>query len=315
MSSDHMSTNELSNELTFAHLTDPHFTVPTFASLAEIANKRALSVLSWRVKRRHRYTREVFEAVVRDASDHTDTFVLTGDLTQAGLDSECEAARDWLAHFANGRHVYVIPGNHDAIHLGGKRANWETLWAPWMGAGDSRLPFVRKQGPVAFIGLSSAVPTAPFMASGRVGRAQLEALAPILDDCRAQGLCRVLLVHHCPVVSVDSPRRGLLDAPELGAIITKHGAELILHGHNHRWMRHAIAGPAGEVDVPVLSAPAAGSVGAPDGRYRAGYYLVKVRNHEGYWRITVEAREFADTASRRRELMEFSLPGADSGVL
>ena len=37
-------------------------------------------------------------------------------------------------------------------------------------------PFVRRRGPLALIGVSSAVPTPPLMATGRLGRAQLDAL-------------------------------------------------------------------------------------------------------------------------------------------
>ncbi|MCY4277199.1 MAG: metallophosphoesterase [Gammaproteobacteria bacterium] len=298
-------------ELTFAHLTDPHFTVPEFASWREIANKRALSVLSWRWKRRHRYKREVFEAVARDAARHADTFVLTGDLTQAGLKSECEAARDWLANFAEHRRVCVIPGNHDSIRLDGQCAKWETLWTPYMGA-DAAFPYVKTFGEVAFIGLSSAVPTAPFLASGRLGQKQLRELARILRDCREKGLCRVLLVHHCPVPSLDSPRRGLRDAAGLCEVVAKTGAELVLHGHNHRWMQHAIEGPS--CQVPVLSAPSAGSVGMPDGRYRAGYYLVTVRASERSWQLGVEARQFETTESSQREHLQFELPKARSEV-
>ncbi len=303
-------------ELTFAHLTDPHFTVPEFVSWREIANKRALSVLSWRWKRRHRYRREVFEAVARDAARHTDTFVLTGDLTQAGLKSECEAARDWLANFAEHRRVCVIPGNHDSIRLnsqlnGGQRAEWEALWVPYMGAGAA-FPYLKVFARVAFVGLSSAVPTAPFLASGRLGQKQLQDLVRILRDCREQGLFRVLLVHHCPLPSLDSPRRGLTDAVGLCEVIAEVGAELVLHGHNHRWMQNTIEGPS--CRVPVLSAPSAGSVGMPDGRYRAGYYLFTVQASERSWQLGVEARQFENTESSQREHLQFELPKARSQV-
>ncbi len=299
----------MTDELTFAHLTDPHFTVPEFASWSEIANKRALSVLSWRLKRKRRYQREVFEALAHDAARHTDTFVLTGDLTQAGLKSECEAAQNWLAKFAECRRVCVIPGNHDSIRLNGQRAEWEALWAPYMGAGAA-FPYVKTFGRVAIIGLSSAVPTAPFLASGRVGSRQRKDLARILIECREQGLCRVLLVHHCPVPSLDSPRRGLSDAAALCEVIAEAGAELVLHGHNHRWMQHTIKGPS--CAVPVLSAPAAGSIGMADGRYRAGYYLITVRATECSWQLSAEARQFGQEASHRRELHQFELPKARS---
>jgi hypothetical protein len=43
-------------------------------------------------------------------------------------------------------------------------------------ADGTPFPFVRRRGPLALIGVSSAVPTPPLMATGRLGRAQLDAL-------------------------------------------------------------------------------------------------------------------------------------------
>ena len=291
--------------LTFAHLTDPHFTEPRFASWREIINKRALSVLSWKLKRQHRYQREIFESLTRDAADHTDLFALTGDLTQAGLESECDQARAWLADFAGANRLCVIPGNHDSIFLGGKPAYWEEKWKDWMGDAPG-FPFVRTFASLAFIGLCSAVPTAPFLASGRLGSAQLTRLSCLLRRCRERGLCRILLVHHCPVASVDTPRRGLLDAEPLRAIIAEEGAELVLHGHNHRWMKHMLEGPEGV--VPVLSAPSAASLGTPEGRYKAGYYLIEVDGREDGWHIQAEARELDGARTKVLDTLHFDMP-------
>ena len=290
--------------LRFAHLTDPHFTEPRFTKWREIANKRALSVLSWQLNRRHKYKREVFESLVRDAAGHTDLFALTGDLTQAGLESECEQARSWLLDFAGANRLCLIPGNHDSIHLGGCPAYWEKMWQTWMGQ-ESGFPFVRIHQSIAFIGLSSAVPTAPFLASGRLGSAQLERLPQRLRQCREQGLCRVLLVHHCPAALVDAPRRGLLDAAPLRAIIAEEGVELVLHGHNHRWMRHELKAPVGT--VPVLSAPSAASLGTAEGRYRAGYYLIEVERRERGWHIEAEARELDGAGTKALDTLRFDL--------
>lgn len=302
----------MNREVTFAHLTDPHFTVPSFASWREIANKRALSVLSWRWKRRHKYKLAVFEALARDASSRTNRLVLTGDLTQAGLISECQAARDWLAAFATDNEICVIPGNHDSIRIDGEHADWETRWAPWMGDDGTGVPFVRTFGCAAFIGLSSAVPTAPFLASGRIGRAQLREFRHMLIKCREAGLCRVVLVHHCPVPGLDSPRRGLADANTFCEIVAEEGAELILHGHNHRWMHNAVAGPFGE--VPVLSVPSAGSVGMPDGRYRAGYSLITIVDGGETWEMRVQARELAESVAKQGEMRYYTLTKADPGA-
>ena len=50
------------------------------------------------------------------------------------------------------------------------------MWAVVIALAGLCIPTLRRRGPVALIGLSSAVPTPPFMATGTLGRAQLEAL-------------------------------------------------------------------------------------------------------------------------------------------
>ena len=171
-----------------------------------------------------------------------------------------------------------------------------------------RVPICANLPSLAFIGLSSAVPTAPFLASGRLGSAQLERLPQVLTQCREQGLCRVLLVHHCPAASVDSPRRGLLDGGALRAIIAEQGVELVLHGHNHRWMQHQLEGPSGT--IPILCAPSAASLGTPEGRYKAGYYLIDVERRERGWSIEAEARELDGAGSKVLDRLRFGLPAS-----
>lgn len=291
----------------FAHLSDPHFTEPRFDSWREIANKRALSVLSWKLRRRHKYKAEVFYALARDALRDADFLAITGDLTQAGLKSECRQAANWLAEFEGSERLCLIPGNHDSIRVPQGNAYWQDLWRDWM-AGTERFPYLHRTGSLAFIGLSSAVPTPPFVAGGHLGTSQLAALPALLRECRQAGLCRVLLVHHSPAASVDSPRRGLSDAGALRRIIAQQGVELVLHGHNHRWLHHSIPGPSG--DVPVLSPPAAASLGTAEGRYRAGYYLFEVSASGQAWQIRAEAREMAGHASRTVDEKFFEIANA-----
>ncbi len=52
---------------------------------------------------------------------------------------------------------------------------------------------------MALIGLCSAVPTPPFVASGRLGREQLDAFEGELRALSNEGLARVVLIHHPPL--------------------------------------------------------------------------------------------------------------------
>jgi hypothetical protein len=153
-------------------------------------------------------------------------------------------------------------------------------------------PSLRVRGPIALIGLNSAVPTAPHLATGRVGAAQLAPLADLLADLGARKLCRVVLVHHPPTHAGVSWRRRLEDGPELCAILARAGAELVLHGHSHRAARDTIASKHGL--IPVCGVPATSSAV----RSRPGAYQVfAIEQRASGFAIQCEVREI-DAAAR-----------------
>ena len=74
--------------------------------------------------------------------------------------------------------------------------------------GDVAFPLLRRRGPLALISASSAVPTPPLMATGWLGRSQLDALERMLAGLAAEQVFRVLLIHHpaafgCPLQATD----------------------------------------------------------------------------------------------------------------
>src|SRR4029077_16481792 len=94
--------------------------------------------------------------------------------------------------------VTLVPGNHD-IYVRGAQQAPAKYWADYMRGDDGldRFPFVRQRGNVALIGLSTALPTALFLAPGRLGKRQWARLLETLDQTR--GLFRVVLIHPPPV--------------------------------------------------------------------------------------------------------------------
>ena len=95
-------------------------------------------------------------------------------------------------------------------------------------------PFVRRFGDIALIALSSAIPTMPFLAAGRLGSAQRALLGIALEELGRRGLFRVVLIRRPPLASQAGWRRGLRDAKKLTSLLKEKGAELVLHGHNHQ---------------------------------------------------------------------------------
>src|SRR3546814_1286444 len=157
--------------------------------------------------RHRRHLPQVLAALCGDVAAHSPGHLLvTGDLVNIALPAEFAAARRWLESLGTPADVTVVPGNHDAT----VRLGWTAglgRWAPWMtGDGDEaggsaandatdRFPVVRRRGSIGFVNLSSAVPTAPLLACGRLGRAQVERAAVALDRLRRDGLFRVVAIH------------------------------------------------------------------------------------------------------------------------
>ena len=91
--------------------------------------------------------------------------------------------------------VSFTPGNHDA-YVRDAMPRLAAAFTPWTQsdaeyAHGETFPFVRVRGEVALIGLSTATPTGPLMATGRLGARQIEALAAILQQTGAKDLARV----------------------------------------------------------------------------------------------------------------------------
>jgi 3',5'-cyclic AMP phosphodiesterase CpdA len=195
----------------------------------------------------------------------------------------------------------VIPGNHDA-YVGVDRRHALARWADYMtsdpgpvaGAdGGCGFPWLRLPGPLALIGLSSAIATPPGFATGRLGRPQLEALDHLLAMLAREGRCRVVLLHHPPLDVAGARRRRLIDAAAFRRILGRHGAELILHGHEHVPMAGTIPGPQGP--IPVVGVPSASSLD-PRPRRRARYQIYEIEKIAGRWSLSRQTWVYDQTA-------------------
>src|SRR5215813_11832805 len=175
---------------TLAHLSDPHLPPLPAARLRDLASKRALGYLNW-TRNRHKYhRREVLDALVADiraqAPDH---IAVTGDLVNLALEAEFAPSLKWLQSVGEAHNVTVIPGNHDA-YVRATRHRAAEAWSDYLrgdsDGGKGHFPFVRRRGPLTLIGVSSAVPTPPLMATGKLGHAQMQALDKILAQLASE---------------------------------------------------------------------------------------------------------------------------------
>jgi 3',5'-cyclic AMP phosphodiesterase CpdA len=291
------------NRLDLAHVSDLHLALPERPPrLRDLLSKRFFSWLSWRRNRRFVHKPEVLAALMADVrAAGGGHLVVTGDLTNLALPGEFAHARDWLDGQGTGEAVTVIPGNHDALVPVGWREG-QGQWADWMGpgvAGEDGYPFVKRLGEAALVGVSSATPTGLFLATGRIGAAQLARLETVLRALGAEGAFRVVLVHQPIIDGAVSGRKALLDRAELRAVLARAGAELVLHGHAHTASVESTPGPAGP--IPVVGAPSASAAFEAHGE-PAGWRRIVVEPSNAAWRVTVSARTLqADGGFSERE--------------
>ena len=275
-----------------AHITDPHVGPLPRPKLRQLLSKRATGYVNWRRGRGKHHDMDVLAALIADlhlqGSDH---IACTGDLCNIGLPDEWETARVFLEALGQPDRVSFVPGNHDA-YVRGSLEGLLAACGAWTADEDGRagvFPYLRRRGPLALVGLSSAIPTKPFAATGRVGPPQIAAAEAILCDLAREPdpPCRVVMIHHPPHPGGARAGRELKDADAFTAMIGRAGAELVLHGHNHVGTVAFVDGP-GRASVPVVGAPSA-SARSIRINHRASYYLYTFAHENG--RIAITATE------------------------
>jgi 3',5'-cyclic AMP phosphodiesterase CpdA len=274
-----------------AHFSDVHALPPSVLRGTRPwhwLSKRFAGYVNLRLNRREKHPVRLFEAMIDDLNrTSVDHVVVTGDLTNLSLPSEMQLARAILDRLALGpTGVTVVPGNHDVYTLDAFAARrFERAMRPYLESDDpirEGFPLVRHRGDVAVIGVSTARPSPVPFADGSIGRRQLRAVEEAL--AAARGMFRVLALHHPPVTNRAALLRGLRDRAALQAVLRRVGAELVLHGHEHRDLRTFVDGPEGPIPV----------IGVGSGTYddhrderRARYNVYEI---EGGRLVSVETR-------------------------
>ena len=289
---------------TLAHLSDPHLPPLPAPSLSELIGKRALGYLNWTRNRRKYHRRDVLDTLVSDMQTQVpDHVAITGDLVNLALEAEFAPALAWLRRVGPPDRVTAIPGNHDA-YVRSTRHWFGESFADYLHGDDPAhmtFPFLRWRGPLVLIGLSTAVPTAPFMATGTLGRSQIDALDRTLSGLAGSDAFRVLLIHH-PLRS-DSKIKRLTDASALLAVLERHGVDLVLHGHDHIHSTIWVDGPHRE--IPVVGVPSA-SAQAHGQTPAAAYNLFSIARDGNAWRCEQAVRGI-DDKMRVREIRRVRL--------
>lgn len=246
-----------------AHLSDLHLLALDGAVPFRLFNKRITGYVNLRLRREAVHQRFAAQAAAREIRRlGVDHVVLTGDLTNLALEAEFELGLRFLAEDLGlpPERVSLVPGNHDAYTAGAHRSRrFARTFASYLRsdlaepavAGEA-FPFVHLRGPAAIIGVSTALPRPPLLASGAVGRAQLEALARILVHPEVASRTVVVLQHHPihdPASFVARVLQGLDDSREEARVLAGVRRGLLLHGHLHRRVHRRLPTDRGYLDA------------------------------------------------------------------
>jgi 3',5'-cyclic AMP phosphodiesterase CpdA len=274
---------------TLAHLSDPHLAPLPKPRWSELIGKRLTGYINWQRSRRFIHDSAVLAKIVADMRAQAPGHIaVTGDIANIALPQEFTRGRDWLQSLGSPNDVSFVLGNHD-IYVSQAAPIAMREWGGYMSGdhGTSGFPYVRRRGPLALIGLSSGVPTAPFLATGRLGERQLAQFSALLAQLRDEGVFRVVMIHHPPVSPRPANKR-LVDSDEFLRVIAAHGADLVLHGHDHLHMLNWLSGPHG-ARVPAVGVPSA-SEAPGTSRDAAAYNLYAIDGAPGAWRCDMTSR-------------------------
>ena len=248
-----------------AHISDLHLIALDGAVPLRLLNKRLTGYVNLKLVRSPIHQLPIAQAVAREVGrggfDHV---VVTGDLTNLALEREFELVRTVLEQELglDPAMVSIVPGNHDAYTRGAYRSRRFQTYLGAYATSDlpdlagvslpGAFPFVRLRGPAAVIGLCSAVPRPPMVASGMFGRAQREALGRILAHPEVRRRTPIILQHHPlhnPPGRAKALLEGLWDAEEEQALLAGLARGLVLHGHLHRRIHRTLQTRGGRVEA------------------------------------------------------------------
>jgi 3',5'-cyclic AMP phosphodiesterase CpdA len=274
-----------------AHFSDVHLgPLPFGAAFRHFATKRLIGAVSWHARRKWNQRPDIAialrDAVLAEAPDHV---VCSGDIVNIAAREEFAPARDFLAGFGAFEQLTFAPGNHDT-YVDVPYNKGLSHFEPWMASdlktpqADPAWPRIRLRRNVALVSLNSAQPQKYNLAQGTLGPQQLDATAKALAVLRERGFCRIVNIHHPPLPGFAPDRKALTDAEELKSVLADVGAELVLHGHNHKTMMHALktrSGPLAVIGVPSASSSGAGHHEA------AAFHMFSINRQNREWQIAM----------------------------
>ena len=226
-----------------AHLSDLHLLEDGHEARRGAARRRLRYISLGRPydpQARRKRAAEALAASRRSGADH---LVLTGDLTEDGIEPQFAILAELLE--ASGwapQRVTLIPGNHDAYTSG---EAWALALAgplaPYSATSTLGAP-VRLPG-MTILPLSTSLAQHYTRSAGALPAGALVNVEEAAAESRRSGDALVLAMHHPPRRSLLPPLQwidGFRDHAALGMILGAHDHVHVIHGHTHMATDHAV---------------------------------------------------------------------------
>jgi len=188
------------------HLTDPHFGCEDDAALTAV----------------RRYAEEI----------KPDAAIVTGDISKDGLQTELDAACDWMRSLPVP--VMLTPGNHDVPYF----EMWGRLFYPWdryrrASHGLRTLAWHTRDWTIVPTNTARPWQLRLNWAQGEISRGQTAIAASELQRA-VPGALRIVITHHPLDWPNDAPIKGVTRGGKRALTrLVDAGAELFLSGHLH----------------------------------------------------------------------------------
>ncbi|MEO7096688.1 MAG: metallophosphoesterase [Polyangiales bacterium] len=304
-----------------AHFSDLHLLSLEGMGVKRFLNKRLTGFMMLRFHRKSVHKPHAVRAVADEVKQaRIDHVAITGDLTNLALESEFDLVDRFLESDLglSPDQVSVVPGNHDVYTRGSaNKRRFEQYFAKYMTSDlpefgvehfGAKYPYVKLRKGIAIIGMSTAVPRGPMVASGRFGSAQIDQLALLLEHPEIKSRTKVILQHH-PAHNmrnrVIAYLEGLHDSKHMLRTLKKLEHGLILHGHSHIRVHRTVPTDVGRIDV--VGATSASLLSSHPHRH-AGFNLYEFDDATGKL-TTVEAHVLGDDGRFRREQIPQDVQG------
>jgi 3',5'-cyclic AMP phosphodiesterase CpdA len=287
-----------------AHFSDIHLLALRGVRAGAFFNKRLTGALNLLLNRGGQFPISVARALLDDIRGQAPGHViLSGDLTNLALPAEFSLVQELLAEFGlSPLELTVVPGNHDCyLPPSVREETFGEIMRPFLQGelqpNPGGFPLVRLREGLAVVALSTGRPSAPLLAVGSLGVRQIWMAEQLLDHEECRRRFRLVVLHHPPLGPHTRWHNRLTDRRLFLEMLERVGAELVVHGHLHRFLRRTVPGPAGE--IPVIGAGSGTWIGARDPARRAQYNLYQI---EGGRLTRVRRRRYLPRTRRFEEM-------------